>query len=223
MKVIGHRGAKGLAPENTAKGLKKALEYGVDGVEFDLRVTKDGVPILNHDPYITTANGHKFLITHHDYAELKGQSPNLATFEEAMMTVHKRAVLYIEVKPHVAAEPIVRIIKKYTGNGWSESDFRLCSFSQKTLRALHQAMPNIQTVVIERWSGIRAIRRTKDVGTDMLSMDQLFLWSGFIKYIRRRGLKLYAYPLNSPTKAARWSKHGLAGVITDFPDRFNDR
>jgi len=50
-------------------------------------------------------------------------------------------------------------------------------------------------------------------------MNQRWLWSGFISMVAKRN-ELYAYPLNDPVKAARWAQHGLAGVITDYPDRF---
>jgi glycerophosphoryl diester phosphodiesterase len=45
VKIIGHRGARGLAPENTLAAFAKAIELEVDGVEFDVRVTKDKIPL----------------------------------------------------------------------------------------------------------------------------------------------------------------------------------
>ena len=49
MIIIGHRGAAGIAPENTIKSFKTALEHGVDWIEFDVRATKDGEVVLYHD------------------------------------------------------------------------------------------------------------------------------------------------------------------------------
>ncbi len=49
VEIIGHRGARGLAPENTLAGLARALELGVDGVEIDATMTADGVLVLHHD------------------------------------------------------------------------------------------------------------------------------------------------------------------------------
>ncbi|HEX4943838.1 MAG TPA: glycerophosphodiester phosphodiesterase [Usitatibacteraceae bacterium] len=48
----GHRGARGLAPENTLPAWKKALELGVDTIECDMAITKDGVVVVHHDPYL---------------------------------------------------------------------------------------------------------------------------------------------------------------------------
>src|SRR6266700_421843 len=58
MKVIGHRGAAGLAPENTFAGFDLALEIGVDGIETDVQKTKDGKLVLFHDDLLDrTTNG----------------------------------------------------------------------------------------------------------------------------------------------------------------------
>ena len=48
--IIAHRGASALAPENTLAAFQKAIEDGADGIEFDVRITKDGVPVVFHDP-----------------------------------------------------------------------------------------------------------------------------------------------------------------------------
>jgi len=47
--IIGHRGAKGIAPENSLSGFKKAVELGIDGVELDVHLTKDEKLIVIHD------------------------------------------------------------------------------------------------------------------------------------------------------------------------------
>lgn len=48
--VIGHRGCRGLAPENTLPGIEQALDLGVDAVEIDLHLTRDGQVLVSHDP-----------------------------------------------------------------------------------------------------------------------------------------------------------------------------
>jgi glycerophosphoryl diester phosphodiesterase len=220
MKIIGHRGARGLAPENTIAGLQKGLEHHVDELEFDLRVTKDNVVILSHDPNLQDASGSELEIATHSYTELKAHKPNLTTFEQVLEVIGQQVPLYVEVKPDVPIEPIVKIIKKYLANGWQTTDLLLGSFSQKTLRQLHHELPEIQKIVIERWSGVRARIRARQVATKTLSMNQKWLWRGFISGMSRGGYELYAYPLNDSKKAKRWARYGLAGVITDFPDRF---
>lgn len=211
MVVIGHRGAKGLAEENTLASLQKAVDCHVDRIEFDVRVTKDGVPVLHHDALIG-----EILISNLNLEELLAKKSNLATLEEMLQTFGHKVPLYIEVKPGEAITPIVQILKRH-----SLADAWLASFSQETLLALHAELPELPTVVLERWSGVRASRRARQLGTNKVCMKQKWLWWGFIRQVTRGGWELYAYTVNNPAKAKRLAKHGLAGVVTDYPDRFS--
>lgn len=220
MKIIAHRGAKDLAPENTAASLKKALEFEVDGIEFDLRVTKDGVVIVHHDRTLIDPAGNRLSIANTTFASLRSHKPDLATFEEALVAINKAVPMYIEVKPDVPVEPIIKIIKHCLATTHKPRHFLLGSFNQRILVELHEALPKIPKFVIERWSGLRAVHRAKRVETKIIAINKYSLWFGFIRATTRRGYGLYAYTLNNPKKACRWAKYGLAGVVTDFPDRF---
>jgi glycerophosphoryl diester phosphodiesterase len=215
MKVIGHRGARGLAPENTIASLLKALEHKADEVECDVRVTRDNIAVLHHDPKLTDAAGNKLTIKHHFYDELTQHKPDLPTLAEAIEAVGNQIPLLIEVKHGVVTKPVINLIKKYPKNR-----LLLGSKSQKTLMELHKALPGIPKVVIEPWSGVRASRRAREIGTKRISMNQLWLWRGFISAFGRGDHELYAYTLNNPAKAKRWAKYGLAGIITDRPDLY---
>lgn len=220
MKIIGHRGARGLAPENTIAALQKGLGHHVDMLEFDLRVTKDGAVVLHHDAILTDPSGNKLKINETSFDELKAHKPDLATFDEALDAIGRPAVMYVEIKKSVPVLPIVKIIKTRLKQGWESEHFLLGSKSQETLRALHEALPGIGTIVIEPWSGVRAHRRAREVGAQIVAMNQLWLWWGFIRGFKHSDTKLFAYTLNDPKKARRWAKWGLAGVVTDYPDRF---
>lgn len=219
MKIIGHRGARGLAPENTLAALQKGLEHHVDMLEFDLRVTKDGVPVLHHDAELTDPNGDKHIIARTDYATLKDHKKDLATFEEALEMVGRKVPLYIEVKPGVTPEPIINIIKNYYN--LLSSKTWIGSFDQEILLTMQKELPEIPKVVIEKWSGVRATHRARQLGTQHIIMNQRWLWWGFIHQMSRHGYKLGAYTVNNPRQAARWQRHGLRAIVTDYPDRFD--
>ena len=73
--IQGHRGARGLFPENTLVGFRKAIELGVTTLELDLGLTKDLVPIVYHDPYINQnlcldANGDSIATDTFNYGPL---------------------------------------------------------------------------------------------------------------------------------------------------------
>jgi glycerophosphoryl diester phosphodiesterase len=69
--IIGHRGAKGIAPENSLSGFKKAVELGIDGVELDVHLTKDGKLVVIHDMDLKRLSGLKIPIKQFTFEELK--------------------------------------------------------------------------------------------------------------------------------------------------------
>jgi glycerophosphoryl diester phosphodiesterase len=129
----------------------------------------------------------------------------------------------MEVKAKEPTKPIVEVIESFIDKGWKPEDFFLGSKSQKTLLLLHQALPEVPKFVIESLSGIRAHYRARQLNTKILFMYQGWLWSYFIKATSSRGYKLYAYTLNDKKKALRWKAYGLYGIVTDYPDQFNNQ
>ena len=222
MKIIGHRGARGLVPENTIESLLRAMEHQVDIIEFDVRVSADHIPILVHDEFVQDSEGKKLKVAKTNLSELRAANHDLALLDEAFSAIEHQKPFIIDVKPGVELQPIVDLIKNKLLNGWNTEEIILGSFSQKILRQLHTALPELQTNVIERWSGVRAHYRARQVNAKILSMNQRWLWWGFILGFKNSDYQLYAYTLNVPKKAQRWAKYGLAGTITDYPDRFKN-
>lgn len=219
MLIIGHRGARGLAAENTIASIKAALDAGVDMIEFDVRITGDGIPVLHHDSSLRL-DGKSFVISKTEYQQLLYAKPDLATLSDALGCIGSKAQVCIEVKQRVRPEPIAEAIRNFASSGETPGNLYLGAKDQNVLVALHKELPDLQTIVIEPWSSIRAVQRAHQLGTRTISMNQLFLWRGFIRAMSRRHWQLCAYTLNDPVRASKWQRAGLYGVITDFPDRF---
>lgn len=222
LRIIGHRGAKGLAPENTIQSIEKAIGLGVDEVEVDVRVTADHIPVLVHDAFVADPSGMRLAVHAHDYRELCGHKADLPTLKQAIEAVGGRVPLQIEIKPHEPLVPIIKVLRTALSNGAPADDLIISSKDFRVLKEVKREMPMLPLVVIERWSGVRASYRCRKLQTNRVSMNQLWLWSGFIRAVRRRGKLLSAYPLNNAKKAAKWQRAGLYGAITDYPDIFTE-
>lgn len=220
MKITGHRGAKGLAPENTIEAFLKAIEHKADEIECDVRISADGIPVISHGRHISDAAGNRLNVHRHTYAELKAHKPGLATLEEAVRSVNKSVPMVLEVKPGEKVAPIVAVMNQLLAGGWKPEHFLFASFSYKTLKELQGHLPEITPVVNDRWSGVRASWRARRLNTKRVTMNHRWLWSGFVRAVANNGYCLNAYTLNDPVRATRLAKHGLYGVVTDFPDRF---
>lgn len=220
MKIIGHRGAKGLAPENTLASIQKAIELGVDEIEVDVRVTSDEQAVLMHDKTLKRLTGHRIVIKKHSLKQLRRIKPDLATLGEAIELVDQRIPLRIEIKPHTNIQPVAMILRQALVMGTPADRFVLTSFSFRSLRELHKQLPEVPTEVMERFFGTRASWRAKRLGTKRITMLRRVVWFGFVRALARNGLKLTVYTVNKPQTTSKWQSYGLYGVVTDFPDRF---
>ncbi|HET9098105.1 MAG TPA: glycerophosphodiester phosphodiesterase [Candidatus Saccharimonadales bacterium] len=223
MKLIGHRGARGLAPENSLEAIAKALSYKVDMVEIDVRTTSDNIPVLCHDEVITSKTSScDVSVAGHSLAELKKLLPTLATLDEAFSLIDAQTPIYLELKPDIELDPVIELIKSVISNGtYKETDIYAASFSQKSLKRIQAVFPGMPIIVNEQWSGVKAAWRARQLGTNFISLNQRWLWSGYVRLASRK-FKLFSYTLNDVARAKKWQRLGLAGVITDYPDRFRE-
>ncbi|PID30950.1 hypothetical protein CSA80_00535 [Candidatus Saccharibacteria bacterium] len=222
MKVIGHRGARGLSSENTLASIEKAIRHGVDEVEIDVRTTKDGVAVLHHDPAIVACDGTERVIARTNYAELLRYKADLAPLDHAIRAVAHRCRIMLDIKPGVPPKQTISIIRDRLSRGWRLKEFCVASYDPRILQAIREGLPGIELVVIEKWSSVRAVRRARKLRTKRISMNQRWLWRGFLRAMKRRGFKLSPYTMNNPKRAKRWRRY-LYGVITDRPDLFKKK
>lgn len=216
MKVIGHRGARGLAPENTIASFKKALEHNVDAIECDVHLTADGIPVLHHDHEFIDPSGDKVALKDVTYQELLHHKPDLATFEEALAFVNGRVELFVEIKERVPVEKIGDMLEAYRSAGHA---VRVLSFDFNVLKSVKKLYPEMTLVVNEDWSGVRAAHRARKLGTKKVQLNVKSLWTGYVYSVYKAGYELAPYTVNDPKKIKRYQKY-LYGVITDYPDLF---
>ena len=214
MKIIGHRGARGLAAENTIESIKAALGAAVDGVELDARVTYDGVIVLSHDPYINDTAQHHWVLKQHSYTFLKQRIPSLTTLDEALGAIPEDVEIRLEIKP---AEPTAPFLAFFSDK--NSKNITVVSFDMNILLTLHAAMPNLPLAINERWLSIRAQYYARRLHTSTLQMNQRWLWRGFLKVMKRAGYAITPYTINSLSQAKRWEKY-IDAIITDYPDQF---
>lgn len=110
--ILGHRGSKGTAPENTLISFKKALLTGCDGLELDVHLSKDGIPVVIHDETVDRTTNAKGLVSSFTLKELKQmdagkwfnrtfQGEKIPTLEEVLVLLSEEnftGLLNIELK-----------------------------------------------------------------------------------------------------------------------------
>lgn len=162
-KIYGHRGAKASYPENTMLSFKKAIELGVDGIELDVHLTKDGEVVVIHDETLErTTNGVGWIkdltleelkqvsagipFTHFLKYDSTWNEERIPTLKEVLLFLSPYSVdLNIELKTSVVAyegieDKVYQLVEKY-GNG---RDVIYSSFHLPSLLRMKQINPNVK-------------------------------------------------------------------------------
>jgi glycerophosphoryl diester phosphodiesterase len=111
MLILSHRGYHTQAPENTLTAFKAAIALGVDGIETDIRLSQDQVPILFHDR-LTPDGREVAAITQAELSDLVGYA--VPTVEDALQLHESNTFLWnLEIKAPDALEPTIEILRQY--------------------------------------------------------------------------------------------------------------
>ncbi len=129
---IGHRGIPALHAENTMDSFHAAVEYGANGLEFDVRTTKDGVPVILHDDDLNRTTPLKGAVADAHWNDVKKHIPSLG---EVLQAFYGKALLLIEVKSVDATLPTCELLKKYAAESLYEQ-LVIISFEADILRAV---------------------------------------------------------------------------------------
>ncbi len=196
MQIIGHRGARGLAPENTIKAIARGIANNVDMVEVDLRL-HDDIIVLSHDPTI--------------------KSQSYTSLSEALQAVKGKVPLNLEIKEIEVVDKLETVLKQYKGK------LLFSSFEFRILQKVREFFPKADIAVLEKWSGVRAVAEASLLDTNRVHINQQWLWSGFVRSMKHRGFLLYAYTVNSRDRAEELEAWGVDGIFTDYPSLFNTK
>ena len=114
MLIIGHRGAAGLAPENTMESIQAAYEAGADMIEFDVRLTRDNRLVVIHDAKLKRTHGHKDAVARLTYKQLSALTEDkpVPLVADILDEYFGRVLLNIELKSRGSAERLIRLLKK---------------------------------------------------------------------------------------------------------------
>lgn len=214
---IGHRGAKAYPPENTIKSFNKAIESGADGIEFDLRQTKDGKIIVFHDCKLDRLTSEKGLVREYPLEKIKslqvGGEP-IPTLREALEAIDKRVEkIIIEIKEAGIEQQVLKEIKEKG----LEDRVIITSFLKRVLENTKKEDSTIERGWIHLFC-LRPIRTGIELGVEYLLPFYWFATEKYIEMAHKKGMKVLVWTVNSQEKAKKYTQKGAEGIITDKPD-----
>lgn len=222
MLCIGHRGARGHAPENTLLSVQTALEMGVDWIEIDVHLVEDELLVM-HDPTLDRTTNGTGNIMDYDVSYLRsldaGQGEKTPFLQEIFDLVDRRVGINIELKGAGTAVPVVNFIHKQLLKGWTYSDILVSSFEHEMLRTIRQLDANIKIGALIFQEPDDLAHFAADMGAYAVNPWVKTMSERFVHDAHERGLKVFVYTVNEPVDIERMRNWGVDAVFTDYPDR----
>lgn len=230
IKVIGHRGAAGHAPENTLAAFDRGLEMGVDGVETDIRATKDGVLVLMHDATVdrtTDGSGSIADLTWEEVQRLDAAArfepgnhrfgvqrvPRLSDFLDRY---GGRTTFRLEIKARGVEHETLRAVRARR----LMERVVFTSFQIPSLEAIRVAAPEAQIAYLSNRAAFDddAIQAALDAGADEIAPRAALVTTEMIERARRAGLRVWAWGVKDQETLRQAVQAGIGGCTLDHPD-----
>lgn len=231
--VIGHRGAAGLAPENTLAGFRAAQRAGVAWVEFDVRLSRDRQCVVIHDAGLERTTGRRAPVSRTDLADMRGYDagsrfspefagegvPGLDDTLKLLATLGLGANL--ELKPCGRRNPalVAALMETLSRRGRGAPPVLVSSFSPALLRAVRRCDARLPLGLLlkrRRRPGWRRIARA--LGCLSIHCADQGLSADAVRLIRADGFAVAAYTVNDAGRGQELRGWGVDALISDMPD-----
>lgn len=232
--VLAHRGASAYAPENTIAAFNLAFEMGADGIELDVTLTKDGIPIVIHDDTVdrtTSGKGAvkeltleqiKQLDASYQFEKYRGEPLRVPTLKEVLQAIGKRGIVNIELKSTTlktdGIEAATLAVIKETGTA---ANIILSSFNPFALQRMHALeprlprgllyAPNLPLYLRRAW--LRPLARVTAMHPHCSMVD-----ARFVAWAKGKGLEINTWTTDDPAEMKRLVDLGVDAIMTNQPD-----
>ncbi len=246
VKVLGHRGASGYAPENTIPAFRKAIEMGADGVELDIQLTKDGEIVVIHDETIDrTSNGsgnvrdytleelrqfdynYQNVINPKTKKKIQGEKmypeydkidiPTMREVFELFKPTDK--IINIELKTGVFFYDIEEKILALAKETDMEDRVIYSSFNHYSVKKIKALKPDAVCGFLYADGPVEMPEYAKKHGAEALHPAFYNLqYPGFCDECKRLGIDINVWTVNSEEQIRFCIKAGVTSIIGNYPD-----
>jgi len=216
-KIIGHRGCKGIEPENTLIGIEKAISLGVDAVEIDVHMSKDGKLVVIHDETVDgTTNGIGF-VKEMKLEELKkldaGKGERIPTLQEVVDLVKNKTSLIIELKVNGTEKKVVEIIEKN-----NLQNVIVISFIHQLIKNVNKINGKIKTGVLFVGNLIEPADAALKAGADYVFVHYKTIDRGFVDKCHKKGINVSVWNIDELEELKKYSKLGIDMIGSNKPN-----
>ncbi|MGW3117717.1 glycerophosphodiester phosphodiesterase [Streptomyces sp. NPDC001107] len=214
--TIGHRGVMGAEPENTLRSFVAAQHAGLDVIELDLHLSKDGALVVMHDTDVDRTTDGTGPIAEKTLAELRaldaGRGERVPVFEEVLEAV--RAPLQAEIKDIAAARALAEVMLKRD----LVSRVEVSSFHDEAIAEVTRLVPGVRTALIGSRYGTDIVERAVEAGAATVCLNIRRLTLEVVELARKADLRIIGWVVNTQDHLRLVRALQLDGATTDYPE-----
>lgn len=224
MQIIAHRGASGLAPENTLKAIRLALALSAGAIEIDVQLA-DGELWVFHDRRLERCTDGSGVLTAQSRAYLAsldaGEGEGIPTLWQVMEAIAGQAELHIELKGSQTADEVARLTRRAEAElGFGPTQWVVSSFHHPELARFAALRPDIRLGALTSTIPLTLAKFAAELGAWSLNCDVDFVDQALVQNAHKSGLKVLVYTVDEPADQAMLAAIGVDGIFTNRPDRF---
>ncbi|MFD4631781.1 glycerophosphodiester phosphodiesterase [Streptomyces sp. NPDC058284] len=214
--TIGHRGVMGVEPENTLRSFRAAQAAGLDLIELDLHLSKDGALVVMHDADVARTTDGKGPIAEKTLAELReldaGRGERVPTFDEVLDAV--KAPLQAEIKDVAAARALADVMLSRD----LVARVEVISFHDEAVAEIARLVPGVRTALVASRYGTDVVERATAVGATTLVLNIRRLTLEIVERARKADLRIIGWVVNTQDDLRLVRALQLDGATTDYPE-----
>ncbi|MFI5685371.1 glycerophosphodiester phosphodiesterase [Streptomyces sp. NPDC051636] len=214
--TIGHRGVMGVEPENTLRSFVAAQQAGLDLIELDLHLSKDGALVVMHDADVDRTTDGTGPIAEKTLAELRaldaGRGERVPVFEEVLDAV--KAPLQAEIKDVAAARALAEVMRRRD----LVSRVEVSSFHDEAIAEIARLVPGVRTALIASRYGTDVVERAVAAGAATVCLNIRRLTLEIVEHARKADLRIIGWVVNTQDHLRLVRALGLDGATTDYPE-----
>ncbi|MFF9768953.1 glycerophosphodiester phosphodiesterase [Streptomyces sp. NPDC014636] len=214
--TIGHRGVMGVEPENTLRSFAAAQRAGLDLIELDLHLSKDGALVVMHDAEVDRTTDGSGPIAEKTLAELRtldaGRGERVPVFEEVLEAVP--TPLQAEIKDVAAARALAEVMRARD----LTTRVEVSSFHDEAVAEIGRLVPGVRTALIASRFGPEVVDRAVAVGAATVCLNIRRLTLEVVEHARASGLRIIGWVVNTQEHLRLVRALELDGATTDYPE-----
>lgn len=220
MRIIGHRGAAGLALENTLESIELALAYTLEGVEVDVRRSADGQLFLLHDNNTGRVANKKIYVSGKTLKELREvtlkNGQKIPTLEQVFKLVGDKKTITVDIKESGCTDEIFKLTDKYP-----DVKVHITSLRLGELQKIRQARPEIPVFLLDPHSPFETVNTARGLGAAGISLNRALMNPLTYWMAKRRNLEVRVYTVKHAS-VGRFLNKLYPGIViySDNPEHF---